>query len=146
MPAGKPAIADSAVCNALANATYLINMPIMKKHAFSGVTLGFKNHYGSFDQCSYTHWSITLDDPNYSSTYNVLVDIFNNQHIRNKTVLTIGDGLYGARVNNYSEEPTRWTSFANESPNCLFFSSRSRRYRLCYVRPPCRREWRARAR
>ena len=122
VPAGKPPIADSAVCNVLANATYLINMPIMKMHGMSGVTLGFKNHYGSFDQCSYTHWSITLDDPNYSSAYNAQVDIFNNPHIRNKTVLTVGDGLYGARFNNYNEIPSRWTSFGNDSPNCLFFS------------------------
>jgi hypothetical protein len=122
VPVGKPAIADSAVGNVLANAAYLINLPIMKKHAFSGVTLGFKNHYGSFDQCSYTHWSITLDDPNYTPTYNAQVDIYNNPHIKNKTVLTVGDGLYGARVNNYNEIPSRWASFSNDSPNCLFFS------------------------
>ncbi len=122
VPAGKPAISDSPVCNALANATYLINMPIMKKHTFAGVTLGFKNHYGSFDQCSYTHWSITLYDPQYTSEYNAQVDIYNNPHIKNKTVLTVGDGLYGARYDNYGEVPSPWASFGNQSPNCLFFS------------------------
>ena len=33
----------------LINATYLINMPIMKDHAITGVTLGFKNHLGTID-------------------------------------------------------------------------------------------------
>jgi Domain of unknown function (DUF362) len=51
VPAGKPAITDRPICNALVNASYLINMPIMKKHGMAGVTLGYKNHFGSFDGC-----------------------------------------------------------------------------------------------
>jgi len=37
-------------------------------------------------------------------------------------VLTIGDGLYGARINNYDEVPSPWPTFGNNSPNSLFFS------------------------
>ena len=122
VPAGKPAISNRPICNALVNASYLINMPIMKKHGMAGVTLGFKNHFGSFDHCEYVHWSVDLGDGEYVSTYNGLVDIFNNPHFRNKTVLTIGDGLFGARINNYDEVPTRWPTFSNQSPNSLFFS------------------------
>jgi hypothetical protein len=50
------------------------------------------------------------------------VDIYNNLHFKNKTVLTIGDGLYGARINNYDEIPSPWSTFGDKSPNSLFFS------------------------
>jgi hypothetical protein len=121
VPPGR-AISDRPICNALAQATYLINLPIMKKHGMAGVTLGFKNHFGSIDRCDLVHWSIELGDPGYLSTYNGLIDIYNNTHFKNKTVLTIGDSLYGARVDNYSEVPSRWPTFGNQSPNSLFFS------------------------
>ena len=122
VPAGKPAISDRPICNALTDAAYLINMPIMKKHGMAGVTLGFKNHFGSFEHCEEVHWSIELGDVNYTSTYNGLVDIYNDPHLKNKTVLVVGDGLYGARINNYDEVPSRWSTFGNKSPNGLFFS------------------------
>ena len=122
VPAGKPAISNRPICNALAGAAYLINMPIMKKHGMAGVTLGFKNHFGSFDGCDQVHWSVDLGDGEYVSTYNGLVDIYDNPHFKDKTILTIGDGLYGARFNNYDEVPNPWPTFGDKSPNSLFFS------------------------
>ncbi len=122
VPSGKPAITDQPICNALVNAHYLINMPIMKKHGMAGVTLGFKNHFGSFQTCQDAHWSVELGDGNYVSTYNGMIDIFNNSHVKDKTVLTVGDALYGARFNNYSEVPNPWPTFNNKSPNSLFFA------------------------
>jgi uncharacterized protein (DUF362 family) len=115
-------ISDRPICKALVQAAYLINMPIMKKHGMAGVTLGFKNHFGSIDGCDLVHWSVDLGDGNYLSTYNGLIDIYNNTHFKNKTVLTIGDGLYGARIDNWSEVPSPWPTFGNHSPNSLFFS------------------------
>ncbi len=56
-------------------------------------------------------------DPNYSP----MVDIYLTAHIRNKTVLVLGDGLFGSRDNTNSV-PTRWTTFGNQFPNSLFFS------------------------
>jgi hypothetical protein len=115
-------ISDRPICTALVQASYLINMPIMKKHGMAGVTLGFKNHFGSIDGCELVHWSVSLGDPGYLPTYSGLVDIFNNPHFKDKTVLTIGDALFGARLNNYSEIPNRWSTFDDKSPNSLFFS------------------------
>jgi uncharacterized protein (DUF362 family) len=97
-------------------------MPIMKKHGMAGVTLGFKNHFGSINRCDLVHWSVDFGDGLYLPTYSGLVDIYNNPHFKNKTVLTIGDGLYGARIDNYSEIPSPWPTFDNHSPNSLFFS------------------------
>jgi hypothetical protein len=122
VPPGKPPISDRPICNALVQATYLINLPIMKKHGMAGVTLGFKNHFGSLDGCDQVHWSIELGDPSYTSTYSGLIDIYANTHFQGKTVLTVGDGLYGARIDNYSEVPSPWPTWGNHSPNSLFFS------------------------
>ena len=121
VPSGKPQITDRPICNALASAAHLINMPIMKKHQRAGVTLGFKNHFGSFEHCDYVHWSVLFDEADYTPTYSGLIDIYNNEHFKDKTVLTIGDGLFGARINQYCE-PEPWSSFGNKSPNSLFFS------------------------
>jgi hypothetical protein len=115
-------ITDRPICNALVQAAYLINMPIMKKHGMAGVTLGFKNHFGSIEGCDLVHWSVELGHVDYLSTYSGLTDIYNNTHFKNKTVLTIGDGLYGARINNYDEVPSPWPTFGDQSPNSLFFS------------------------
>jgi uncharacterized protein (DUF362 family) len=106
--------------DSLINAAYLINMPIMKGHPIAGITLGFKNHFGSTNNPSGMH--------NYVSTsythideYNALVDLYSNPHIRGKTVLTIGDGIYGSR--QYQDTPPeRWTTFNNQSPCSLFFA------------------------
>ena len=115
-------ISPRPICNALVRASYLINMPIMKKHRMAGVSLSFKHHFGSIDGCDQIHWSTTLADPSYLPGYSGLVDINNNKHIKGKTVLIIGDGLYGARVNNYSEIPSPWPTFGGKSPHSLFFS------------------------
>lgn len=110
----------------LVNCTYLINMPILKDHGISAVSLGFKNHYGSIDcvLCNdgdYLHRLIDPENPAYSSSYNPLVVINQNPNIRGKTVLVVGDGLFGA-LGNTTYAPSRWASFGNASPNSLFFS------------------------
>jgi hypothetical protein len=117
------------VTDVIVNATYLINMPIIKDHGISGVTLGFKNHFGSINQIMRSgeddlHYYIAPDDSShYRSTYNPLLDIYQNPNIRNKTRLIIGDGLYGAfggTTNN--TPPTRWQTFGNHASNSLFFA------------------------
>jgi uncharacterized protein (DUF362 family) len=108
------------LCDSLVNASYLINMPILKGHPLAGVTLGFKNHFGSTDNPAGMH--------NYVSTsyaqidrYNGLVDLYSNPHICGKTVLTIGDGIYGSRM--YQDTPPQpWKTFNNQSPCSLFFA------------------------
>ena len=121
VPEGRK-IPDRRIGNTLVKATYLINMPIIKKHRMAGVSLSFKNHFGSIEGNDLLHWSVTLEDPLYLTTYSSLVDLHANHHFRDKTVLTIGDALYGARINNYTEVPSPWPTFGNKSPNSLFFS------------------------
>ncbi|MGQ9626034.1 MAG: DUF362 domain-containing protein [Anaerolineae bacterium] len=120
-PSGIPTPPSQKITDVLIDATYLINMPIMKKHGGAGVTLSFKNHFGSINNCPVLHDYVYPDGNYYTSTYNPLVDIYRNPHILNKTVLTIGDGLYGDRKSN-TNKPTPWSTFGNQAPNSLFFA------------------------
>ena len=55
------------------------------------------------------------------NTTNILADINNNPHIRDKTRLVIGEGLYGNPYRNW-QFTERWKIFGNDDPNILFFS------------------------
>ncbi len=113
----------------LYQASYVINLPILKKHGTHPVTLGFKNHFGSLSALGSLNGQ-AADDPHahinpasttyYNPAFSPLVDINANPNLRDKTVLTIGDGLYGA--SNVGAAPVRWNTFGSQSPNLLLFS------------------------
>jgi len=110
----------------LYRATYLINMPILKRHGTHPVTLGFKNHFGSLSNLvgsghDNPHIYINPNDYRYSPDFSPLVDINANPNVAGKTVLTVGDGLFGA--SSVSAVPTPWyKTFQGEAPNSLLFS------------------------
>jgi hypothetical protein len=125
-PAGGPALSDKPICNVLVNAHYLINMPIVKVHPFTGVSLGFKNHFGSFDRCDYAHVYTPGCPSNiytcyYTPAYSPLIDIYANPQVRGKTILTVGDCLFGA-WSDPTWVPLRWRTFNTGAPNSLFFA------------------------
>jgi hypothetical protein len=122
-----PNLSPRRLPDAIVETDYLINMPIMKDHGITAVTLGFKNHFGSIDRIQKAdpddlHNYIKPDDPLYSTDYSPLVDIYMSPHIGGKTVLTVVDGLYVA-LNNTRAVPDTWQSFGNKAPNSLFFST-----------------------
>lgn len=117
----EPPLAEHPISNVLANADYLINMPIMKRHGGACATLSFKNHFGSIKDCDTLHGYTYPRRSNYKSHYSPLVDIYKNSHFVGKTVLIIGDGLYGCWPTNWVE-PEPWVTFGNQAPNSLFFS------------------------
>ncbi len=125
-PLSSPTIMDLSIGNVLVNAHYLINIPIVKIHPFTGVSLGFKNHFGSFDRCDYAH-VYTPGCPTdvhtcyYDANYSPLIDIYSNAHIKNKTILTVGDCLFGA-WSDPTWKPLPWTTFRDNAPNSLFFA------------------------
>jgi uncharacterized protein (DUF362 family) len=112
---------DQPISQVLVDAHYLINMPIMKKHSEAYVTLSFKNHFGSIQKCWEVHNLTFPYMTAYEPEYSPMVDIHRNPHFGAKTVLTIGDGLYGSR-GNQSTTPAPWVTFGNQAPNSLFFS------------------------
>jgi uncharacterized protein (DUF362 family) len=109
----------------LYEATYVINMPIIKRHGTHPVTLGFKNHFGSLNNLGgggddNPHIYIRPTDSHYDPNFSPLVDINANANIAGKTVLTMGDALFGA--SSVGATPSRWGTFGDDAPNSLLFS------------------------
>ena len=122
VPPGIPLPDQQKVTDVLVDASYVINVPIMKAHACVGVTLAFKNHFGSIQKPLDMH-KYTCNGRDYSNPdYSPLVDIYRNPNIVGKTILTIGDAIFANWMNNVSE-PKPWTTFNNDVPNSLFFST-----------------------
>jgi uncharacterized protein (DUF362 family) len=107
------------IADVLINSQHLINIPIMKEHC-TGITGTFKNHFGTVNEpIDVMHCCME------ESENNPLVDIYLNPHIRDKTRLIVGDGLFGMSLDDGgcgSGAPHRWSIFNNGSPNFLFFS------------------------
>ena len=120
-PAGVLMPPATKITDVIIDATYLINMPIMKPHSLAGVTLSFKNHFGTIEVPFKLHDYIDLGKPSYRSDYSPFVDIYQNPHIVSKTILTVGDGLFAAR--GFNVAPSLWTTFGDHVPNSLFFSA-----------------------
>jgi hypothetical protein len=123
-------ISARQLADVLYEATYVINMPIIKAHnveAGSPVTLSFKNHYGSIDYIvrggdTYLHDYILNSNSLYQPTYSPLVDIWLNPNIRDKTILVLGDGLYGGT--SWGSPPIQsWDIFGGDACNSLFFGT-----------------------
>ena len=109
------------ITDVIIDATYLINMPIMKPHGLTGATLSFKNHFGTIEVPFQLHQYADPDLPNYfGPDHSTLVDIYRNPHIASKTILTVGDGLFACR--SFNGTPSVWDTFGNQVPNSLFFS------------------------
>lgn len=121
-PVGVPMPPAVRVTDVLVNATYVINMPIMRRHGAAGVTLGFKNHFGSVADCSQLHDWILWDDGHPEGLrYSALVDLYQNPNIAAKTVLTVGDGLYGNWESNTTKAKP-WRTFGGRAAESLFLS------------------------
>ncbi|MFH0860320.1 MAG: DUF362 domain-containing protein [Candidatus Altiarchaeota archaeon] len=115
-----------ALNDALVNADYLINIPIVKRHGTypnPSATLAFKNHFGSIRPDGGTTFSTAFHNARFNRTDNCLVDIYNNTHIRDKTILVLGDAIIGGVSSNYNP-PSLWTRrFGSEgTPELLFFA------------------------
>ncbi len=74
---------DIGFSNILLNCDVLINMPILKQHAYSGISFAMKNHYGVFDKPWEFHERIERALPELNAL----------QPIKEKIRLIIGDVL-----------------------------------------------------
>ena len=80
----------------LVEADYLINMPLLRNHGMSGVTLSFKNHVGSVAcnnggfECQRGYHGTFYTN----SAVNPLVQLNAHSLIRDKTVLIVADALF----------------------------------------------------
>lgn len=112
------------------DANHIINIPLLKGHGSGWMTLGLKNHYGSVVFMNYPSESqgaerMRMHQYIYPSlnpdiTKSLLADINNNPHIKGKTRLIIGDGLFGHPVVE-NLPPIKWQIFNDADPNIMFF-------------------------
>jgi hypothetical protein len=117
------------------DATYLINIPVFKKHHRAGISICAKNHVGTINQFSgqnYANgdWHESLPTPfgageNINGDYGVyrcFVDIMGHQDLGGKTILYLVDGLWGST--NWGHPPVKFAMepFNNDWPNSLFTS------------------------
>ncbi len=116
-----------------AEADYLINIPVLKVHAFGGITVCAKNHYGSLIRAPRGHEWGELKDyydlhqslPCYQpglEFYRALVDLMGHNHIGGKTLLYLIDALYAGQ--DWLGMPYLWNMapFNGDWPSSLFVS------------------------
>jgi hypothetical protein len=113
-------VEDEIITDVLVNANYLINLPIMKAHPIGGVSLGYKNHFGTINNPGGLHTLIDIVQGTARSDYNPMVDFYRNPHIGAKTILTVGDALLAAK--QFNQAPEVWETFDYQPPHSLFFS------------------------
>jgi len=114
------------------DAAYMINLPVLKKHHRSGVSLCSKNHFGSTAPYygGAWQWHYSLPCPEGAGdvsngeygVYRCFVDIMGHKDLGGKTILYLIDGLWGST--NWGHPPVKWrmTPFNNDWPSSLFLS------------------------
>lgn len=102
-------------------ATYLVNMALLKGHSTAGITLTAKNHYGSINAREHTY--IRSRDAGMGA-YNPFVDLIGHPHLGGKTLLFMIDGLYGVRsVNDGVDTYGRWNNLFGGHWSASYFVS-----------------------
>jgi hypothetical protein len=136
---------------AFTEATYVINLGLLRGHSLAGITACSKNWFGATwvnydtnashhgwtpggpDEMNSMHGYVAANDFSWGSgwtftqrpmgSYNALVDLMGHKHLGGKTVLFLVDGLYAARDQS-SGNVIRWASppFNNRWTASLFAS------------------------
>ncbi|MFO7677851.1 MAG: DUF362 domain-containing protein [Thermoplasmatota archaeon] len=103
-------------------AKYFINIPLLKRHPISmGVTFSGKNHFGSFmervaDLHPYHESGLIMGNPAPQ------VDLLAHEHLGGKTLLYIGDALYGTKIDHKTIARFLMYPFNDDWTNSLFIS------------------------
>lgn len=120
-PANRKSISPRPLARVLVEADYLINMPIAKAHDFAGMSASFKNHFGSIDRCDRLHPYVFQSEETYTADYSPLLELYANEHVGGKTVLTLCDALFGTCAHLWSA-PSPWPACAGP-PNSILLAT-----------------------
>ena len=112
----------------IVNADYVLSLPAMKGHRGGGVTFFAKNHFGSNIQSSAAHMHKGLhkgtSDPlrGEYKEYRVFVDLMSYEHLGGKTLIYIGDFLWGTSMEH--DPPVKFLTapFNNDYTSSLLVS------------------------
>jgi hypothetical protein len=118
---------------AYADAAYLINVPVLKKHHRAGISLAAKLHFGSiapYNGNGAFNWHYGLPAPDGTGlvsngdygVYRCLVDFMGHRDLGGKTVLYLVDGLWSSI--NWGHPAIKWRMgpFNGEYPASLLLS------------------------
>ena len=90
----------NALPRAVVEATYLINLALLKGHEISGITACAKNHFGSIQWPFKEHNNSTVSQFRaQEGAYSALVDLMGCPNLGGKTLLYLVDGIYGMQTN-----------------------------------------------
>ena len=110
---------------AVTDASYLINIALLKGHEISGVTLCAKNHFGSIPFPARMHGTHTVSQmTGTEGDYSAYVDLMGCPNLGKKTLLYIVDGIYGMQTNVGAPRAgrDRWKMFGNQWGASYFMS------------------------
>ena len=110
------------------DADYILSLPAMKGHRGGGVTFFAKNHFGTNNKTSASHMHKGLhkgtSDPlrGEYNEYRVFVDLMSYEHLGGKTLIYIGDFLWGTSMEH--DPPVKFLSgpFNNDYSSSLIVS------------------------
>jgi hypothetical protein len=115
-------------------ATYMINIPVLKQHHRAGASLSSKNHFGSLlpflagGNAFPVHYSLpctqgdgNVDNGGYGN-YRIFVDFIGHKDLGGKTILYLFDALWSST--NYGDPPWKWriAPFNTTYPASIFVS------------------------
>jgi uncharacterized protein (DUF362 family) len=103
----------------VSEAQHLINMPLLTNHPFIASSGALKNHFGTVRFSNYNSYPEVLHGRVLAKS---IVDINANEHIKNKTRLVIGDGLFGVFDRGDGGGKKKWKTFRDDFPKSIFLS------------------------
>jgi hypothetical protein len=113
----------------IVNADYVLSLPAIKGHRWGGVTFFAKNHFGSNTRDGAWHLHKGLHRTDYDAPlregykkYRVFVDLMSYKHLGGKTLIYIGDLLWGTSYEH--DPPARFLSdpFNNDWSSSILVS------------------------
>lgn len=110
------------------DADYILNIPAMKGHRGGGVTFFAKNHFGSNSRDGASHLHKGLHKGTSAplrgeyKSYRVMVDLMAYEHLGGKTLIYIGDFLWGTSMEH--DPPVKFLSapFNNDWTSSILVS------------------------
>jgi hypothetical protein len=113
----------------IVNADYILSVPAIKGHRWGGVTFFAKNHFGSntSDGAWYLHPGLHRTDYNAPlrdgyNRYRVFVDLMSYEHLGGKTLIYIGDLLWGTSHEHDSPAKFMSATFDNDWSSSILVS------------------------
>jgi len=106
----------------VSEASYMINLALLKTHQIGGMTVCAKNHFGSFcDIPAFLHHAIdAYEPPRQKAT--PLVEFTGHPHLGGKTILYMIDAIYGGEGWEGWIRAWRMPPFIGHWPSSIFFS------------------------